>query len=96
MWIAMFVLTALVLLPFVLTSLREVYEANQLVTYADTLLNVQSDRVSVQLSGAGQWANGRLQFKGEARAQPALEAALSNLLNILGQRQGTISILQLG
>jgi pimeloyl-ACP methyl ester carboxylesterase len=53
MWIAMFVLTALVLLPFVLTSLREVYEANQLVTYADTLLNVQSNRVSVQLSGAG-------------------------------------------
>lgn len=50
----------------------------------------------LQLSGNGQWANGRLQFKGEARAQPALEAALSNLLNILGQRQGAISILELG
>ena len=50
----------------------------------------------LQLSGAGQWANGRLQFKGEARAQPALEAALSNLLNILGQRQGAISLMQIG
>ena len=50
----------------------------------------------LQLSGNGQWANGRLKFKGEARAQPALEAALSNLLNILGQRQGAISILELG
>jgi len=50
----------------------------------------------LQLSGNGQWANGRLQFKGEARAQPAFEAALSNLLNILGQRQGAISIMELG
>jgi general secretion pathway protein N len=32
----------------------------------------------LQLSGNGQWANGRLRFKGEARAQPAFEAALSN------------------
>jgi general secretion pathway protein N len=50
----------------------------------------------LQLSGTGQWAKGRLQFKGEARAQPALEAALSNLLNILGQRQGAISLMQIG
>ena len=50
----------------------------------------------LQLSGHGQWANGRLRFKGEARAQPAFEAALSNLLNILGQRQGAISIMELG
>lgn len=50
----------------------------------------------LQLSGNGQWANGRLRFKGEARAQPAFEAALSNLLNILGQRQGAISIMELG
>ena len=50
----------------------------------------------LQLSGHGQWANGHLRFKGEARAQPAFEAALSNLLNILGQRQGAISIMELG
>ena len=50
----------------------------------------------LQLSGKGQWVDGRLRFKGEARAQPDFEAALSNLLNILGQRQGTISIMELG
>lgn len=50
----------------------------------------------LQLSGNGQWADGRLRFRGQARAQPAFEAALSNLLNILGQRQGATSILELG
>jgi general secretion pathway protein N len=62
-------------------------------TMAVTLTTIEG---GLQLSGNGQWANGRLQFKGEARAQPAFEAALSNLLNILGQRQGAISIMELG
>ena len=62
-------------------------------TMALTLATIEG---GLQLSGNGQWANGRLQFKGEARAQPAFEAALSNLLNILGQRQGAISIMELG
>ena len=62
-------------------------------TMAVTLATIEG---GLQLSGNGQWANGRLQFKGEARAQPAFEAALSNLLNILGQRQGAISIMELG
>jgi len=62
-------------------------------TMAVTLATLEG---GLQLSGNGQWANGRLQFKGEARAQPAFEAALSNLLNILGQRQGAISIMELG
>ena len=62
-------------------------------TMALTLATIEG---GLQLSGNGQWANGRLRFKGEARAQPAFEAALSNLLNILGQRQGAISIMELG
>ena len=62
-------------------------------TMAVTLATIEG---GLQLSGNGQWANGRLRFKGEARAQPAFEAALSNLLNILGQRQGAISIMELG
>lgn len=62
-------------------------------TMAVTLATLEG---GLQLSGNGQWANGRLRFKGEARAQPAFEAALSNLLNILGQRQGAISIMELG
>ena len=62
-------------------------------TMAVTLATLEG---GLLLSGNGQWADGRLRFKGEARAQPAFEAALSNLLNILGQRQGAISIMELG
>jgi general secretion pathway protein N len=51
---------------------------------------------SLQLQGTGQWRNGHLQFNGEASSEPDAEAALSNLLNILGQRRGAKSILKLG
>ena len=62
-------------------------------TMAVTLATLEG---GLQLSGNGQWINGGLRFRGEARAQPAFEAALSNLLNILGQRQGDISKMELG
>jgi general secretion pathway protein N len=51
---------------------------------------------SLQLSGNGQLLHGRVHFSGEATAAPDAEAALSNLLNILGQRQGAKSILKMG
>ena len=51
---------------------------------------------SLILQGTGQLHNGRLRFNGEATAAPDAEAALSNLLNILGQRQGAKSILKMG
>ena len=51
---------------------------------------------SLQLTGSGQLLNGRVRFNGEASAAPDAEAALSNLLNILGQRQGAKSILKMG
>ncbi len=51
---------------------------------------------SLLLQGTGQLVNGRVQFNGEASAAPDSEAALSNLLNILGQRQGAKSILKMG
>lgn len=50
----------------------------------------------LQLSGQGQWVDARLHFNGEASASPEREAALSNLLNILGRRQGTRSIITFG
>jgi general secretion pathway protein N len=50
---------------------------------------------SLQLQGNGQWLNQRLRFQGEASAAPEFEAALSNLLNILGQRRGAKSIMEL-
>lgn len=51
---------------------------------------------SLRLSGQGQWVGARLRFAGEASAAPEREAALSNLLNIIGQRQGARSLITLG
>ena len=50
----------------------------------------------LQLSGTGQWVGQRLRFAGEASASPEREAALSNLLNIIGRRSGARSIITVG
>lgn len=51
---------------------------------------------SLQLKGQGQWVGLRLRFEGEASAEPDRVEALSNLLNILGRRDGTRSIIRIG
>lgn len=48
------------------------------------------------LNGSGQWTDAHFRFRGEARAAPGFETALDNLLNILGRRQGALSILSIG
>ncbi|MFI8614747.1 type II secretion system protein N [Acidovorax sp. NPDC077693] len=50
----------------------------------------------LQLSGSGQWVGQRLRFTGEASAAPEREAALANLLNIIGRRSGARSIITVG
>lgn len=50
----------------------------------------------LMLSGQGLWVGERLRFTGEASAQEGHESAFDNLLNILGRRQGTRSLLSLG
>lgn len=50
----------------------------------------------LQLSGNGQWVGSRLRFTGEASAAPEREAALANLLNIIGRRNGARSIITIG
>ena len=50
----------------------------------------------LQLQGQGQWVGARLHFSGEASAENGAETALSNLLNIIGRRQGARSLLSLG
>ena len=50
----------------------------------------------LQLSGSGRWVGSRLRFEGVASAAPKDEAALSNLLNIIGRRNGPRSIITLG
>ena len=51
---------------------------------------------SLQLTGNGQWVGSRLRFTGEASAAPEREAALANLLNIIGRRSGARSIITIG
>lgn len=57
---------------------------------------LQTLRGELQLQGSGQWVDGRLRFRGEAQAAPGREAALTNLLNIIGRRQGPRSLLNIG
>jgi general secretion pathway protein N len=51
---------------------------------------------ALQLSGHGRWTNGALRFEGDARAQEPHAAELSNLLNIMGRRDGARSRITLG
>lgn len=51
---------------------------------------------SLQISGSGQWVGGQLRFNGEASALPQHQAALDNLLNLIGRRNGARSIIKMG
>jgi general secretion pathway protein N len=51
---------------------------------------------ALQIIGNGQWAASRLRFNGQASAAPGSEAALSNLLNLIGRRQGALSLITIG
>jgi general secretion pathway protein N len=51
---------------------------------------------ALQLGGSGQWSASKLRFTGQASAAPGAEAALSNLLNIIGRRQGALSLISIG
>ena len=51
---------------------------------------------ALRLSGSGQWSGSALKFRGEASAAPGQEAALANLINIIGRRQGAQAVLTIG
>lgn len=59
-------------------------------------LNLSTLRGDLVLQGSGQWIGGRLRFRGEAEAAAGREVALTNLLNIMGKRQGTRSVFSVG
>lgn len=63
---------------------------------ATPTLDLRTLEGSLQLTGAGQWVGSRLRFTGEASAAPEREAALSNLLNIIGRRNGARSLITIG
>ncbi len=80
-----------------LSTLRPLGSYRVRVQGGDTVaLTLDTLEGSLLLQGSGQLIHGRVQFNGEATAAPEAQAALSNLLNILGQRQGAKSILKMG
>lgn len=59
-------------------------------------LQLETLEGDLQLSGAGQWVGARLRFEGAASAAPERLEALSNLLNIIGRRDGARAIIKVG
>lgn len=51
---------------------------------------------ALKLSGSGSWVGSRLRFKGIASVDADMVDAFTNLLNIIGRRQGVQSIITLG
>jgi general secretion pathway protein N len=51
---------------------------------------------ALQLSGTGQIDPKGLHLQGQAQAAPGFEAALNNLLNIIGRREGVLSRISIG
>ena len=61
-----------------------------------TQVSLSTMEGALQIVGNGQWAASRLRFNGQASAAPGSEAALSNLLNLIGRRQGALSLITIG
>ena len=61
-----------------------------------SLLSLTTQDGALKLSGNGTWGPAGVRFRGEARAGAAEEAALSNLLNIIGRREGARSVISIG
>jgi general secretion pathway protein N len=59
-------------------------------------LNLTTLEGALQLSGNGNFSPSGVRFRGEARANSGDEAALSNLLNIIGRRDGARSVISIG
>ena len=80
-----------------LSTLRPMGSYRFVLAGGDTpRLDLSTTQGSLQLSGSGQWTDGRLRFEGEASAAPGRQDALSNLLNIIGRREGARSIIKVG
>ena len=63
---------------------------------APTLLRLSSQEGPLRLDGEGQWTGTRLRFRGTAQATDGQDDALANLLNIIGRRQGALSVISIG
>jgi len=51
---------------------------------------------ALRLTGSGQIGAKGLRFRGDAQAAAGFEAGLNNLLNIIGRREGALSVISIG
>lgn len=80
-----------------LSTLRPVGSYRLVALGADRpALELSTLQGALQLRGTGAIGTQGVVFDGEARAAEGREDALSNLLNIIGQRQGARSLIHLG
>lgn len=68
----------------------------QLAGGAAPTLELSTLSGTLKLSGKGNWVGPRLRFSGVASVDAELSGAFTNLLNIIGRRQGAQSIITLG
>ncbi len=61
-----------------------------------TALQLSTTSGALLLSGSGQWVASKLRFTGQASAAAGSESVLANLLNIIGRRQGALSVISIG
>ena len=61
-----------------------------------TRLSLSTEEGALQLVGTGTLGPTGVRFRGEARATPSEEPALTNLLNIIGRRDGARSVISIG
>ena len=59
-------------------------------------VNLRTLDGALRLSGSGSWTGTGLRFRGEAQAAEGQGPALANLLNIIGRRQGALSVISIG
>lgn len=59
-------------------------------------LRLQTLEGPLRLDGSGEWVRGAWRFRGEAGTDARSEAALENLLNVIGRRDGSKSVLSWG
>ena len=59
-------------------------------------LSLETLEGRLELTGEGEWVNQHLHFNGMAKAQTGFEAALANLLSVLGPRNDNTATLKIG
>jgi general secretion pathway protein N len=81
-----------------LSSLKPLGDYQLLIDGTPNLhVDLKTLKGPLQLTGHGIWHDGRLKFEGEAWAQQTQdEPVLSNLLGVLGTRNGSRAILKVG